>query len=100
MAHLPPTARKQYDLDSTILELHEDNDGKHTRKVALNWKASRRVQKLDWPSMLPDLIPIENVWQLVKMKLRQKYLTNCQSLIAEIEVFGSELDYYTCTSYE
>ena len=30
------TARKQFHLDSTIWELHEDNDLKHTWNVALN----------------------------------------------------------------
>ena len=67
-----PTARTQFGVDSTIWELQEDNDLKHTSKRALNWKASHRIQKTDWPSMSPDLTPIENVWQLLKMKLRKK----------------------------
>ena len=32
--------------------------------------------------MSPDLAPIENVWQLLKMKLRTK---SCQSLICAIK---------------
>ena len=69
---LMPTARKQFGLDSTIWELQEDNDLTHTSERALNWKTSHRIQKLDWPSMSLDLTPIENVWQLLKMKLRKK----------------------------
>ena len=34
--------------------------------------------------MLPALAPIENVWQLIKMKLRKKIFRNCQSLICTI----------------
>ena len=44
---LLPIARKQFGLDSTIWELQEDNDSKHTSKRALNWKASHRIQKID-----------------------------------------------------
>ena len=69
---LSPTARKQFDLDSTIWELLEDNDAKHKWKVVLNWKASGRIEKMDWSSMSSDLASIENVWQPGKMKLRKK----------------------------
>ena len=55
------TTRKKFSLDSTIWELQEDNNTKRTWKVALNWKARFRLQKTDWPSMSPDLAPIENV---------------------------------------
>ena len=65
-------ARKQVGLDSTIWELQKDIDVKYTWKVALNWKASHQIQKIDWPSMSPDLALIENVWELLKMKLRKK----------------------------
>ena len=44
---LLPTAREQFNLDSTIWELQDDNDLKHTWKLALNWKASHTIQKLD-----------------------------------------------------
>ena len=66
------TTRKQFDLDSTIWQLEEDNDAKHTWKVVLNWKANDRIEKLDWSSMSSDLASIENVWQLLMMKLREK----------------------------
>ena len=78
---LLPTVLKQFGLDSTIWELQEDNDAKHTWKVALKWKASHRIEKIDWPSMSPDLAPIESVWQLLKMKLRKRNLASCQCLI-------------------
>ena len=43
-------------------------------KIAVNWKVSHRIEKIDWLSMSPDLAPIENVWQLLEMKLRKKNL--------------------------
>ena len=35
--------------------------------------------------MSPDLAPIENVWQLLKMKLRRKKLKTYQSLVGAIK---------------
>ena len=35
--------------------------------------------------MSPDIAPIENVWQFLKMKLRKKKFTTYQSLISAIK---------------
>ena len=43
------------------------------------------MQKIDWPSVSPDLAPIENVWQLLKMKLRGKNLTSYGFLTCAIK---------------
>jgi len=82
---LLPTARKQFGHDSTLWKLQEDNDPKHTSKLATNWRMNNNVQKIDWPSMSPDIAPIENVWQLLKMKLRNKKLSTYQSLVSAIK---------------
>ena len=54
------TARTQFGLYLTIWELQEDHDVKHM------WKVSHEIKKLDWPPISPDLVPIKNVWQLLK----------------------------------
>lgn len=81
---LLPTARDQFGPASTSWKLQEDNDPKHTSKLATKWKAENGVQKIDWPSMSPDINPIENVWHLLKMPLRKKKLRNYRSLVAAI----------------
>ena len=48
------TARKQFDLDSTVLELQGNNYAKHMWKVVLNWKASNRIEEVDWLSISSD----------------------------------------------
>lgn len=82
---LLPTARKQFGPDSTLWKLQEDNDPKHTSKLATSWRMNNNVDKIDWPSMSPDIAPIENVWQLLKMNLRKKKLTNYESLVSAIK---------------
>lgn len=82
---LLPTARKQFGHDSTLWKLQEDNDPKHMSKLATSWRMNNKVQKIDWPSMSPDIAPIENVWQLLKMKLRKKKLSTYQSLVSAIK---------------
>ena len=63
------TAQKQFGRDSSVWKLQEDNDDKRTWKVALNWKASHRIQKIDCSLISLDSASIEDVWQLLKMKL-------------------------------
>ena len=58
---LLPKARKQFGHDSVLWKLQEDNDPKRRSKLAVNWKRNNGVHEIYWPSMSPDLAPIENV---------------------------------------
>ena len=82
---LLPTARKQFGADSTFWKLQEDNDTKHTSKLATRWRETKEVQKINWPSMSPDIAPIKNVWQLLKMKLRKKNFKTYEPLVSAIK---------------
>ncbi len=43
------------------------------------------VKKIDWPSKSPDLAPIENVGQVLKMKLRRSKLETYDSLVSALK---------------
>jgi DDE superfamily endonuclease/Homeodomain-like domain len=46
----------------------QDNDPKHTSRVASNWFEEKRIKKLPWPPSSPDMNIIEHVWyQLDKL---------------------------------
>lgn len=57
------------------LELHgaeyfqQDGASVHTAKIVRNWLNDQEFNVIDWPAQSPDLNPIENLWNEMKMKL-------------------------------
>ena len=66
---LLPAAREMFGRN---WRLQQDNDPKHTSRVAKAFIAENRVNVIDWPSNSPDLNPIENMWYLVKNNVEKR----------------------------
>ncbi len=48
-----------------------DNARPHTASITTSW-LRRRIRVLNWPACSPDLSPIENIWRIIKGKMRQR----------------------------
>ncbi len=52
--------------------LQQDVAPAHTAKSTKSWVNDHGVGVLDWPANSPDLNPRENIWGIVKRKMRNK----------------------------
>ncbi len=57
----------------------------HTAKSTKSWLNDHGVGVLDWPANLPDLNPIDNLWGIVKRKMRNKRPKNADELKATVK---------------
>jgi len=63
-----------------------DNDPKHAARATTAFLERKKVKVLDWPSMSPDLNPIEHLWGVLKRKVeasQPKNITDLKRLIQQ-----------------
>ena len=67
----------------------QDNDPKHTANVCKNYLRNKQnkgdLAVLDWPSQSPDINPIENLWQQIKLERRKIKATSKDDLYEKIK---------------
>ncbi len=78
-----PSADKLYGDADFIFQ--QDLAPAHTVKCTKSWFNDHGVTVLDWPANSPDLNPIENLWGIVKRKMRDTRPNNADELKAAIK---------------
>ncbi len=54
------------------LAFMQDNSGPHTLPEAQQEFGARGLMPMDWPPSSPDLNPIENIWHLMKQRIKNR----------------------------
>ena len=63
----------------------QDGAPPHTARLIKNWFSDCDIYYItDWPPNSPDLSPIENLWAVIKAKLREKNTSSLPKLAAEL----------------
>ena len=90
-----------YDISIDNMIFQQDNDPKHTSKLAKKWFIDNSILVLPWPAQSPDLNPIEHLWHHLKIKLSsyEKRATSISELWDRCDKEWNEFTADICHKY-
>ena len=72
----------------------QDNDPKHTSRLAKEWLGDQQFAVMEWPSSSPDMNPIEHVWAMLDRRVhsRNRLPRNVEELWVALQEEWEALD--------
>lgn len=71
----------------------QDNAPCHKSKRSMDFLRSENIRVLPWPAVSPDINPIENLWSIMKRRLKRLSASSKQAIIANfIEIWYRDRD--------
>lgn len=70
--------------DGESFHFMQDGAPCHTAKSVKAFLQTKNIPLLDWPGNSPDMNPIENVWEILKRKMKGENITTKEQLIARL----------------
>ncbi|CAJ0915852.1 unnamed protein product [Ranitomeya imitator] len=89
-----PSAEMLYGDEDFIFQ--HDLAPAHSAKTTVKWFTDHGITVLNWPANSPDLNPIENLWDIVKRKLRDARPNTLDELKAAIEASWASITSQQC----
>ena len=80
-------------------EWQEDNASPHRARYTQNYLATQVPAKLNWPARSPDLSPIEQIWDYLKMKLANMTFKSKEELFYALSHAWNEIPNNTINNY-
>ena len=62
---------EKLDMEEGERYFQQENDPKHTSRLATTWFSDNNIIVIYWPAQSPDLNPIKHLWFYVKCKLQE-----------------------------
>ena len=76
--------------------MEQDLAPAYTARSAKTWFDARAITVLDWPANSLDLNPIENLWGILKRKMRGTRPNNKEELTASIKEIWASITSRQC----
>uniref|UniRef100_A0A9J8DCQ8 Tc1-like transposase DDE domain-containing protein n=1 Tax=Cyprinus carpio carpio TaxID=630221 RepID=A0A9J8DCQ8_CYPCA len=89
-----PSAEKLYGDEDFVFQ--HDLAPSHSAKTTGKWFTDHGITVLNWPANSPDLNPIENLWDILKRKLRDARPNTLDELKAAIEASWASITPQQC----
>jgi transposase len=87
---MKPSVQRLFPTKDCIFQ--QDNDPKHTARSIRTYLENYEVPTLPWPSQSPDLNPIENLWSILDLKVKDRKPSNEEALFEVLKEAWQNLE--------